>query len=155
MVDPFFAALRERRPDIDIVILPAAESPEPLPEATPDGLSQSARLVDATFTALAARIPDPTSDGPRWEVYNRENVRRWAQLEARTADGDTILAGLDQAFRDARWDSTLAVKAFHRWTASQPGAQIVGTWSERHRGLVVTITGRVLRPAANVLAALT
>lgn len=154
MTDPFFAALRSRRPDVDIVILPPADSPDPPPEATPDDLSRSAQVVDATVAAIAARMPEPTSDGPIWEAYNRENVRRWAQLEARAADGDAILARLDQAFRDARWHSSLAVKAFHRWTASRADVQIVGTWSESHHGIVVTVTGRVLRPAANVREAL-
>ena len=154
MTDPFFAALRERRPDVDIVILPPADPPEPLPEATADELSRSAQVVDATVAAIAARMPEPTSDGPRWEPYNSEDVRRWAQLEARTADGDAILVGLDRAFRDARWDSSVAVKAFHRWTASRAEVQIVGTWSESHHGLVVTVTGRVLRPAADVREAL-
>ncbi|MDQ4110673.1 MAG: hypothetical protein M3306_06175 [Actinomycetota bacterium] len=154
MTDPFFAALRERRPDVDIVILPPADPPEPLPEATPDDLSRSAQVVDATVAAIAARMPEPTSDGPSWEAYNSENVRRWAQLEARAADGDAILAGLDQAFRDARWHSRVAVKAFHRWTASRSDVQIVGTWSESHHRLVVTVTGRVLRPAADMREAL-
>lgn len=154
MTDPFFAALRERRPDVDMVILPPADPPEPLPEATAADLSRSAQVVDATVAAIAARAPEPTSDGPRWEAYNSENVRRWAQLEARAADGDAILAGLDRAFRDARWQSSLALKAFHRWTASRADVQIVGTWSERHHRLVVTVTGRVLRPPANVREAL-
>ena len=154
MTDPFFSALRERRPDVDIVILPPADPPEPLPEATADVLSQSAQVVAATVAAIAARMPEPTSDGPRWEPYNSENVRRWAQLEARTADGDVILGGLDQAFRDARWHSGVAAKAFHRWTASRADVQIVGTWSERHHRLVVTVTGQILRPPANVREAL-
>jgi len=154
VTDPFFAALRERRPDVDIVILPPADPPEPLPEATADELSRSAQVVDATVAAIAARLPEPTSDRPRWEPYNSENVRRWAQLEARTADGDAILAGLDQGFRDARWHSSVAVKAFHRWTASRADVQIVGTWSERHDRLVVTVTGRVLRPTPTVREAL-
>lgn len=154
MTDPFFAALHERRPDVDIVILPPADPPGPLPEATAAELSRSAQVVDATVAAIAARMPEPTSDGPSWEAYNRENVRRWAQLEARAADGDAILAGLDQAFRDAGWHSSLAVKAFHRWTASRADVQIVGTWSGGHHGIVVTVTGRVLRPAANVREAL-
>ena len=154
MTDPFFAALRARRPDIDIVILPPVDPPEPSPEATADELSRSAETVDATVAAIAARLPEPTADGPRWETYDREDVRRWAQLEARAADGGAILAILDQAFRDAGWHSSLAVKAFHRWTASQPEVQIVGTWSESHHALVVTVTGRVLRPAAGVREAL-
>ncbi|SDK92725.1 hypothetical protein SAMN05428985_10747 [Nocardioides sp. YR527] len=155
MTDPFFAALRARRPDVDIVILPAEDPPGPSPEATADELSRSAEVVDATVAAIAARMPEPTSDGPRWETYASKKLRRWAQLEARAADGDAILAGLDQSFRDARWHSDVAVKAFHRWTASQSDVEIVGTWSGSHRGLVVTVTGRVLRPAADVLEALT
>ncbi|MFI5624062.1 hypothetical protein ACIA03_11415 [Nocardioides sp. NPDC051685] len=155
MTDPFFAALRARRPDVDIVILPPEDPLGPSPEATTDDLGRSAQAVDAAFAAIAARVPGHTEDGPRWETYDRENVRRWAQLEARAADGGAILAGLDQAFRDARWHSALAVKAFHRWTASQPDVQIVGTWSESHHALVVTVTGRVLRPAAEAQEALT
>ncbi|MFE7225940.1 hypothetical protein ACFU7D_14210 [Nocardioides sp. NPDC057577] len=155
MTDPFFAALRARRPDVDIVILPPTDPPGLSSEATADELSRSSQAVDATVAAIAARMPEPTSDGPRWEAYNRENVRRWGRLEARTADGGAILASLDQAFRDARWHSTVAVRAFHRWTASQAEVQIVGTWSESHHGLVVTVTGRVLRPAADVAEALT
>jgi len=154
VTDPFFAALRARRPDVDLVILPPAPPPRPVPAASASDLNQSERVVDATFAAIAARMPEPTSDGPSWEAYNSENVRRWAQLEARAADGDAILASLDQAFRDARWHSTVAVKAFHRWTASQSDVQIAGTWSESHHGLVVTVTGRVLRPAADMREAL-
>ncbi|WP_143055028.1 hypothetical protein [Nocardioides luteus] len=155
MTDPFFAALRARRPDVDLVILPPADPPEPSPEATADELSRSAEAVDATVAAIAARLPEPTGDGPRWETYDHDNVRRWAQLEARTTDGGTTLEGLDQAFRDARWRSSLAVKAFHRWTASQPEVQIVGTWSASHHALVVTVTGRVLHPAPGAREVLT
>ncbi|MEU6136951.1 hypothetical protein [Nocardioides sp. NPDC047086] len=155
MTDPFFAALRARRPDVDIVILPPDDPPKPSPEATSEELSRSAQVVDATFAAITARVSEPASDGPLWETYNSQNVRRWAQLEARAADGDTILAGLDEAFREAGWDSRVAVKAFHRWTASQPDVQILGAWSETHHRLVVTVTGRVLRPAAGVREALT
>ena len=65
VTDPFFAALRARRPDVDIVILPPEDPPEPSAEATTEELTRSAEAVDATVAAIAARLPDPTSDGPR------------------------------------------------------------------------------------------
>lgn len=144
MTDPFFAVLRERRPDIDIVILPP-QRPQPLEPATPADLARSAEIVDATAAAIAARLPDPETDGPAWETFGRGVVRRRAALSVRTPEGDTLLRTLEQAFADAGWRSRLEVKAFHRWTAGRGDVDVVATWSERHDGLEVTITGNELR----------
>lgn len=144
MTDPFFAVLRERRPDIDIVILPP-DRPAPLDPATPPETARSAEVVDATVAAVTARLPDPEVDGPTWETFGTGLVRRRATLSAQTAEGGTILRALEQGFADAGWRSRLEVKAFHRWTAGRGDVDVVATWSERHDGLTVTVTGHELR----------
>ncbi|MGH3349244.1 MAG: hypothetical protein ACRDPS_01155 [Nocardioides sp.] len=144
MTDPFFAVLRERRPDIDIVILPPDRA-APVDPATPADLARSAEVVDATVAAITARLPDPQVDGPTWEAFGPGLVRRRAALSTRTAEGGTILRTLERAFAEARWSSRLQIKAFHRWTAGRGDVDVVATWSERHDGLTVTVTGHELR----------
>lgn len=145
MSDPFWSTVRERRPDVDIIILPPVEPMDLQPAASREELATSARVVDATVAALAARLSGAVTDGPAWEPYDKDAVRRRAQITAQTTEGAGILASLDHEFRAARWHSRLAVKAYHRWTASQPHAEIVGTWSERHNGLTITVAGRVMK----------
>src|SRR4051794_32551199 len=134
MTDPFFAVLRERRPDIDIVVLPPVR-PVSLERATPAEVTGSAEVVDATVAAIDARLPKPEVDGPHWETFGKGLVRRRAALSAQTAAGGTILQTLEQAFAEAGWRSRLEVKAFHRWTAGRGDVDVVATWSERHDGL--------------------
>jgi hypothetical protein len=145
VTDPFWATVRERRPDVDIIILPPVKPLDPQPEASQEEIATSARIVEATVAAIAARLSGSLIDGPAWEPYGDDLARRRAQITAQTTEGASILASLDQEFRDAKWHSRLAVKAYHRWTASQPHAEIVATWSERHNGLTITVSGRLLK----------
>lgn len=154
MTDPFWATVRERRPDVDIIILPPVEPADGQPAASREELARSARVVEATVVALAARLSGAVIDGPAWESYGEDLVRRRAQITAQTTEGGSILAGFDQEFRDAKWQARLAVKAYHRWTASQPHAEIVATWSERHNGLTITVLGRLLKADPETLEAM-
>lgn len=148
MLDPFFAALRERRPDIDIIVLPPEPLQAPRELAGTDMLAHSAQILDATVAALASRLPGAVIVGPDWVDLGDEGVRRVARIDVDTRGGATVLAQLEQEFKLAGWQSTLAVGAYHRWTASQRDVQIVATWSERHNGLTATVRGRALTPAS-------
>jgi hypothetical protein len=151
--DPFWSTVRERRPDVDIIILPPVEPMASQPAASREELATSARVVDATVAALAARLSGSATDGPAWEHYDKDTARRRAQIAVQTTEGASVLASLDQEFRAASWHSRLAVKAYHRWTASQPHAEIVATWSERHNGLTITVSGRILKADSEALEA--
>lgn len=153
MSDLFWSTVRERRPDVDIIILPSIEPMDSQPAASKEELTTSARVVDATVAALAARLSGAATDGPAWEPYAKDAVRRRAQITVQTPEGGSILASLDQEFRAARWHSRLAVKAYHRWTASQPHVEIVGNWSERHNGLAITVSGRVMKADLETMVA--
>jgi hypothetical protein len=143
-IEPFFAALRQRRPDVDIVILPPVKVKTGRPEASTEDLERSISMVDATGAAIAARVPDAVVEEPTWDPLGPEGVRCRTQVTAATADGDSILDTLDAAFRQAGWHTEVAVKAYHRWTATHPEVGIFGTWSDHHDSLRIIVTGRVL-----------
>lgn len=142
--EPFFAALRQRRPDVDIVILPPTSAPAAPPEASPEDLERSINMVKATLAAIAARVPGAVVEDPAWDQMGPEGVRSRAYVSASTADGRSILDTLDAAFRESGWHSEVAVKAYLRWTATHPEAGIFGTWSAYHNNLRITVTGRML-----------
>ena len=81
---------------------------------------------------------------PTWDSLGPEGVRRRAHVSTSTGDGRSILDTLSAAFRQAGWRSTVANKAYHRWTATHPEVGVFGTWSDHHNSLRIVVTGRVL-----------
>ncbi|MFD7075226.1 hypothetical protein ACFV9G_13550 [Nocardioides sp. NPDC059952] len=142
MEEPFFNEVRRRRPDIDLVILPPVEPPAR--RASAEDVAASVEVVDAAVAAIVPRIPGAVVAEPRWEPVSHNDVRRRAEVSADLPDGAATLERLRQAFAEARWESRLEVKAFHRWTARSGDADIVGFWSSRHGHLSITVSGRAI-----------
>ena len=144
VIEPFFAMLRQRRPDIDIVILPPVGTTAARPPASAGDRERSISIVRTTVGAIAGRVPAGGAEEPAWEALGPEGIRCRAQISVGTTDGGSILDSLDAVFRQAGWHTEFAVKAYHRWTATHPEVGIFGTWSEHHNSLRITVTGRLL-----------
>lgn len=107
---PFFRPLRERLPDVDIVVLPPpAPRPEPVPLPAP--ADEVARRTAAWARELWAGFgaPDPTTTSARWTPgRTRAAVALEVLLAATPVDATTALAVLAAADDTLRLPGPLA-----------------------------------------------
>lgn len=87
--DPMMRTLRERHPDVNIVLLPPVEPITDRPSATPAqcrALQQHADTVLATVSRGAEREPSTRVD--YWWSQNHPEVRRWVTAASYADLGD-------------------------------------------------------------------
>jgi hypothetical protein len=93
--DPMMRTLRERHPDVNIVLLPPVEPIVDQPSATPAqcrALQQHADSVLATLSLNVQREPSTRVD--YWWSQNHPEVRRWVTAASYADLGDGALAML-------------------------------------------------------------
>lgn len=109
--DPFWSVVRERHPDLDVVVLPPAAPDRP---AWPDGTVPLVSLAEAADTCLtyvcdvwdAVGAPPPDGAAERWFAGALPDaVRREVTLRHRPAAdvGDDFLAGAADALSRSGW----------------------------------------------------
>ncbi len=136
--DPFFAPVRRRHPDVDIVVLPATEAAPSADEAEvrgddpgPDPTDALARVEAATRPLLAA-LDAP--EGARAETTFRFGVeegvvRATATAVSRPEHGLAVLDQLHHLLLDHGWAVLSPTQGLPRVTGTHPGT---------HAGLTVT-----------------
>lgn len=90
--DPMMRTLRERHPDVNIVLLPPVEPIVDQPSATPAqcrALQQHADTVLATLSINVQREPSTRVD--YWWSQNHPEVRRWVTAASYADLGDDAL----------------------------------------------------------------
>lgn len=93
--DPMMRTLRERHPDVNIVLLPPVEPITDLPSATPAqcrALQQHADTVLATLSVNVEREPSTRVD--YWWSQDHPEVRRWVTAASYDDLGDRALPTL-------------------------------------------------------------
>lgn len=121
---PFFSALLEDRPDLDVVILPPAAGPV-LPPATPDQAATARQVVDGVAAAAAAWLPGAPVDCD-WAETDAGR-RRVARLSGRAPD--RLLGDLDAVLRAADWRVRRSRAAYERLVAARDGVEVVVTYA--------------------------
>lgn len=118
--DPFFAPVRRRHPDVDVVVLPVPPPPEGVPSDPADGtdgtdttdptalLARVEAVARGWWGLLAQRYPvsDEVGAEPRAGFRfgpEEHQVRATARVTTRLADGEAALADLRDALAGDGW----------------------------------------------------
>ncbi|WP_457205871.1 hypothetical protein [Nocardioides sp. P5_C9_2] len=82
LADPMLRELRERHPDVDIVLLPPVR-PLDVPVATTAQCRSRMRHADRVLTTLSERLDrEPTTRADYWWGQDHPEVRRWVTAAA-------------------------------------------------------------------------
>lgn len=119
--DPMLRVLRERHPEVDVVLLPGPEAPDrpDTPLASPADLAELAREADALLDALVARLarhvawPADTLRESRWRhepaagAPSRFVHREGVLVAGGLAEGDNValLRATGNALLGLGWDA--------------------------------------------------
>ena len=88
LVDPMMRDLRERHPDVDIVLLPPVRSIDQ-PAATPAQCRSLTEHADKVLATLSQRLErEPTARADYWWGQDHPEVRRWVTSAAYGDLGD-------------------------------------------------------------------
>jgi hypothetical protein len=104
-LDAFFAPVRRRHPDVDIVVLPRPEptaARQPMDDAQVDAaLDRVAAMADRVWTAAVGAT---TATPARWRFgVDEGTVVASARASATTLDGSGVLAALRWALEGEGW----------------------------------------------------
>lgn len=124
--DPFWSVVRDRHPEVDIVVLPPDDAPDltPAPDATPVHTGAARADFEADVADLWDRLGQP-ADRPqvRWIVApNRGAVALEGRLTAEDVDPDEAHATLRRAaerLADAGWHVLVPPDGLPRVSAGQ------------------------------------
>ena len=150
--DPFFAAVRRRHRDVDLVLLP----PEPAP-GLPDGPVLDAaevRAVAARVTEVAAELTEGLVDDAA-EIESRfrfgpvpETVEAVARAATRSAEGYAALLTLRARLEAGPWDlSRPPGGPVERLAARRDDLMVTASYAEATALLAVIVSSTPLRVA--------
>jgi hypothetical protein len=132
--DPFFAAVRRRHPDVDLVVLPS-EDPSSEPDETVDDatLDRASELVEAFAGDLWVAIAPLSETEPeaRLRYGDRESdVQAVARVVDRRSDGYAVLVRLRHELEMRGWTIRRLTGGLERLTASLDGGRLVASYAE-------------------------
>jgi len=153
--NPMLRVLRERHPEVDIVVLP-----QPVPAAEPDVAPLGREQRDADANAIERLVDDLVarlSREPAWtgaQRFGHWRTNGWGQVSYGTAaevgglaDGANIalLRAAGHALEGHGWDAEPVAGDRPRISASRPGG-VTASLTVRPASLVITCRGPFVRP---------
>ena len=155
--DPFFAALRRRHPDVDLVVLPPPEPGGPGPGdgsvrwVADDTVAQIADLVAAAAAELWTAVAPLSGREPETRVRYAEreaDVRAVAQVVDRRSDGYAVLVRLRHELEERGWfvqrPPSPPGSVLERLVAELDGAHLVASYAEAGGALVLELSSSAL-----------
>lgn len=155
--DPFFAALRRRHPDVDLVVLPSPDAEVPGAEDAPAGtvtdptVDQVADLVGAAAAELWAAVAPLSGRVPETRVRyaDREaDVRAVAQVVDHRSDGYAVLVRLRHELEERGWfvqrPPSPRGSALERLVAELDGGHLVASYAEATGAVVLELSSSPL-----------
>jgi hypothetical protein len=142
--EPFFAAVRRRHPDIDIVLLPA-ERPPTDPEANADELAAEALVRVATqarqlWSAIAPGATERPEPRFRFGI-DPASVRPISTLSVRRDDGYEVLVRLRHELESHGWDVRRPEGTVERLTGIVDTLEVSASYAEAAAVFVFTASG--------------
>ena len=132
--DPFFAAVRRRHPDVDIVLLPpTAPDDEPVETVDDATVDRATELVEAFADELWVAIAPLSETEPevRLRYGDRESaVQAVARVVDRRSDGYAVLVRLRHELELRGWTVRRPAGELERLTASLDGGRLVASYAE-------------------------
>ena len=138
--DPFFAVVRRRHPDVDLVVLPPDDEAQPVETVDDATVDRAAELVEAFAHTLWVAIAPLSETEPeaRLRYGEREaEVRAVARVVDRREDGYAVLVRLRHELELRGWAVRRPPGALERLTAGLAGGRLMATYAEETR--VVTL----------------
>ncbi len=133
-MDPFWAAVRRRHPDVDLVVLPPAPADQDLGETVDDAtVARAADLVGDLADELWRVIAPLSRTTPeaRLRYGDREaDVQAVARVVDRRSDGYAVLVRLRHELEQRGWAVQRPAGALERLTASLDGGRLVASYAE-------------------------
>ncbi|HET7193961.1 MAG TPA: hypothetical protein VFI99_03120 [Nocardioides sp.] len=144
-LDAFFTPVRRRHPDVDIVLLPAAE-PTPRVEPLDEGqeaatLDQVATTAELAWDAIGPRASaTPTA---RWRYGTGDGtVLASARSSTTTPDGFGALVALRGALEAAGWRIRLLPGALERLSGARGALRVQASYAEATGALLFEVSSR-------------
>lgn len=135
--DPFFAAIRRRHPDVDLVALPREEPAAPLEPVDEPTLDRVSELVAEAAAALWSAVAPGSGQVPetRLQYAGREaDVRAVARVVEKRTDGYALLLRLRHELEQRGWSVQRPPgrqdRALERLVAEQHGGTLVASYAE-------------------------
>jgi hypothetical protein len=146
--DPFFAAVRRRHPDVDVVVLPPdppdIEPAEAVDDATVD---RATELVEAFAGQLWVAIAPLSETEPetRLRYGGRESeVQAVARVVDRRSDGYAVLVRLRHELELRGWTVRRPAGDLERLMAGLDGGRLVASYAEETGVVVVELSSVAL-----------
>jgi len=146
--DPFFAAVRRRHPDVDLVLLPPTP-PDHEPVETVDDatLDRATELVEAFADGLWVAVAPLSEAEPEAALRygDRESeVRAVARVVDRREDGYALLVRLRHELELRGWTVRRPVGGLERLTASLDDGRLVASYAEETGVVVLELSSAAL-----------
>jgi hypothetical protein len=147
--DPFFAAVRRRHPDVDLVVLPP-DAPDVEPEAAVEDatVDRVTELVEAFADELWVAVAPLSETEPevRLRYGARESeVQAVARVVDRRSDGYAVLVRLRHELELRGWTVRRPPGDLERLSAQLDGGRLLASYAEE-TGVVVLELGSVALP---------
>jgi hypothetical protein len=149
--DPFFAAIRRRHPDVDLVVLPPDPPAEdPLAPVDDADVVRAVELVGRAAAELWAAVAPLTQADPetRLRYADRESdVCVVAQVAEKRSDGYALLVRLRHELEERGWDVLRPPGpdgALERLAAERDGGRLVASYAEASGAVLLSISSAPL-----------
>jgi hypothetical protein len=149
--DPFFAAIRRRHPDVDLVVLPAeAPAEEPSAPVDTDTVARVVELVGQAAGHLWAAVAPLTQAAPETRVRyaaREADVRAVARVVERRSDGYALLVRLRHELEQRGWvvlRPPSPESGLERLDAEREGSHLVASYAEQGGAVLFELSSRPL-----------
>ena len=145
--DPFFAVVRRRHPDVDIVVLPPDDRVQPVETVDEAAVDRATELVEAFADGLWVAVAPLSETEPesRLSYGDRESeVRAVARVVDRRDDGYAVLVRLRHELELRGWAVRRPPGELERLTASLDGGRLVASYAEETGVVMLELSSAAL-----------
>jgi hypothetical protein len=145
--DPFFAAIRRRHPDVDLVVLPPEPLEEPAETVDDATLARVVELVAAEAADLWSAVAPESQVAPETRLgfgHREADVRVVARVVEHREDGFALLVRLRGQLEDRGWFVQRPPGGLERLVAELDGGHLVASYAEQSGAVVVELSSTVL-----------
>jgi hypothetical protein len=157
--DPFFAAVRRRHPDVDVVLLPPPAPQAAVDPVTDDGVAATLAGVATEARLLWSAVAADDSERPDARLEfgaDPSRVRAVARLATRRDDGSALLVRLRDELAGRGWEVRRAPRgAVDRLTGALDGLQVTASYAEGSGALLLTLSSASMPVGVDWARALT
>lgn len=141
--DPFFAPVRRRHPDVDVVLLPPPPPPARPGPAAEEAVAAASSRVATTAEGLWPVVAPDTAERPVGRLRFGDDpgsVRAEVRATVRRDDGSQALVRLRHELERQGWRVHRPEEGIERLTGRLDGLELSASYAEVSGTLVLTVT---------------